>query len=70
MLDFVYCVKWNPAGVMLASASGDETVKLLDFKAGKVILTGHSSDKSEKELSLNCLYFSRSLESANSVCFI
>ena len=48
MLDYVYCVKWNPASVMLASASGDETAKLLDFKAGKVILTGHTSDKSKK----------------------
>ncbi len=32
-------MRWNPAGDVLASASFDSSVKLIDFKTGKVIHT-------------------------------
>ena len=37
-------MRWSPSGDMLASASDDKTVKLLDFKTGKVLYTGNTSD--------------------------
>ena len=43
-------MRWNPAGDMLASASDDEIVKLLDFKTGKTIHTGNTSDGCKKRL--------------------
>jgi len=39
ILGTVHCVRWNSCGDMLASASSDRTVKLLDFKTEKVIHT-------------------------------
>lgn len=45
-LDCVGCVRWSSLGDMLASASNDETVKLLDFKTGKVQYTGTTFDGS------------------------
>jgi WD40 repeat protein len=47
ILDFIYCVHWNPSGDMIASASGDGKAKLLDFKTGKVLHTGTTSDRSK-----------------------
>ena len=40
----INCVRWDPIGCSLASASEDKTVKLLDFKTGKVLYTGTTSD--------------------------
>ena len=40
-------VRWSPSGDKLASASDDTTVKLLDFKTGKVLYTGNTSDGSK-----------------------
>ena len=40
----IRCVRWSPSGDMLASASSDPAVKLLDFKAGKALYTGNTSD--------------------------
>jgi len=40
-------VRWNPSGDMIASASDDKTAKLLDFKTGKVLHTGTTSDGSK-----------------------
>ena len=45
LLDSIVCVRWSPNGEMLASA-GDQTAKLLDFKTGKVLFTGNTSDGS------------------------
>ena len=42
------CVRWSPSSDKLASASFDKTVKLLDFKTGKVLYTGNTSDKGGK----------------------
>ena len=42
----IYCVRWSPRGDMIATASGDETVALLDFKTGK-LYTGGSFDASK-----------------------
>lgn len=36
---FMLCVRWNPMGNMLASASTDGTAKLLDFRTEKVLHT-------------------------------
>ena len=38
-LDNINCVRWNPSGDMLASASCDTTIALLDFKTGKALYT-------------------------------
>ena len=43
-LDWIKCVRWSPSGDKLASSSEDQTVKLLDFKTGKVLYTGNTSD--------------------------
>lgn len=43
----INCVRWNPSGDMLASASSDKTAKVLDFKTGKVLYTGTTSDGSK-----------------------
>ncbi len=49
-LDCIYCVRWNPSGDMIASVSRDRKAKLLDFKTGKVLLTGTFSDGSKSLL--------------------
>ena len=38
-------MRWRPSGDKLASASWDNTAKLLDFKTGKVLYTVKTSDK-------------------------
>ena len=43
-------MRWSPSGDMLASASGDKTVALLDFKTGKILYTGMTSDGSKYSL--------------------
>ncbi len=43
-------MRWNPSGDMIASASDDKTAKLLDFKTGKVLHTGNTSDGSKSLL--------------------
>src|SRR5690348_7726361 len=45
-LDDINCVRWNTRGDMLASASSDMTANLWDFKTGKVLYTGKTSDGS------------------------
>ena len=47
--DSIDCVRWSPNGDMLASASGDTTVALLDFRTGKK--PGKTSDWSKFALS-------------------
>lgn len=47
ILDDINCVRWGPNGNMLASASDDKTMKLLDFKTEKVLYTGTTSDGSK-----------------------
>ena len=37
-------MRWSPNGDMIASASDNATVALLDFKAGKKLYTGKTSD--------------------------
>ena len=46
-LEWIRCVRWSPSGDMLASAAEDKKVKLLDFKTGKVLYTGKTSDDSK-----------------------
>ena len=43
----INCVRWSPSGDMLASSSSDKTVALLDFKTGKKLYTGKTSDNSK-----------------------
>ena len=40
-------MRWNPSGDMIASASGDKTVTVLDFKTGKKLYTGNTLDGSK-----------------------
>ena len=44
-------MRWSPSGDKLASASEDKTAKLLDFKTGKVLYTGNTSDESKLSIS-------------------
>ena len=44
-------MRWSPSGDKLASASNDKTVKLLDFKTGKVLYTGNTSGESKLSIS-------------------
>lgn len=39
-------MRWNPSGDLLASASDDSSVSLLDFKTGKAAYSGKTSDGS------------------------
>ena len=47
----ITCVRWSPSGDMLASASSDPAVKLLDFKTGKALYTDNTSDGSKLPIS-------------------
>ena len=49
-LDDINCVRWSPNGDMLATASNDMTAALLDFKTGKQLYAGNTSD--ERKFSL------------------
>ena len=53
ILGAVTCVRWSPSGDKLASVSWNQT-KLLDFKTGKVLYTGNTSDQSKFSL-LKCM---------------
>lgn len=46
LIGMINCVRWSPDGGMLASASVDKTVKMLDFKTGKTLYTGFTSYES------------------------
>ena len=46
-IDSINCVRWSPSGDMIASASADKTVALMDFKTGINIYTGNTSCKSK-----------------------
>ncbi len=39
MKDIVTCVRWSPDGESLATASADESVKVIDFGTGKITHT-------------------------------
>ena len=49
-IEFIHCVRWSPSGDMIASASADKTVALVDFKTGKKLYTGKTSDKGKFSL--------------------
>ena len=49
-IEKVKCVRWSPSGDMLVTASEDKTVALLDFKTGKTLYTGNTSDGSKFSL--------------------
>ena len=38
------CVRWSQEGKILASASDDKTVNVLDFASGKVTYSGKTAD--------------------------
>ena len=69
ILDAINCVRWSPSGDKLTSASRDKTVKLLDFKTGKVLYTGKTSDGSKLSIS-KCMIVIQLSGKAMSVCFI
>ena len=47
LLGYINCVRWSPSGDMLASASADKLINLLDFRAGRILNTGSTSDGSK-----------------------
>ena len=69
IVDQINCVRWSPSGDKLASASDDKTVKLFDFKTGKVLYTGETSNQSKLSIS-ECMIVIYLSGEANSVCFI
>ena len=68
----IRCVRWSPSGDMIASASFDKTAALLDFKTGKKLYTGNTSDGSKFHCLINNSngYSAFCLDDAMSVCFI
>ena len=44
--DNIVCVRWSPSGDMIATASFGTIIALLDFKTGKLLYTGDTSDRS------------------------
>ena len=62
-------MRWSLSGDKIASASWDQTAKLLDFKTGKVLYTGNTSNGGKLSISkyMTVIYLS---EAAMSVCFI
>ena len=40
------CVRWSPNGDMIATASEDNSAKVIDFKTGKVIYSETAADRS------------------------
>ena len=67
ILGLINCVRWSPSGDKLASASDDKTINLLDFKTGKVLYAGKTSDKSKLSISE---VIQNHIDLAYSVCFI
>ena len=63
------CVRWSPSGDKLACDSKIYTVTLLDFKTGKVLYTGNTSDESKLSISKYMIIIHLS-DWAMSVCFI
>ena len=51
ILDPIRCVRLSPSGDKIATSSKDKAVKLLDFKTGKVLYTGYTSDESKLSIS-------------------
>ena len=45
--DDIACVRWDLSGKSLASASFDETAKVLDFASGKIAYSGNTIDGSK-----------------------
>ena len=43
----VHCVRWNPSGDLLATASNDRTAQVLDFGTEKVLCTETTLDGSQ-----------------------
>lgn len=41
------CVRWDPTGARLATASDDKTAKAIDAKTGKVIHSSTTPDQSK-----------------------
>ena len=69
-LDNINCVRWNPSGDMLASASCDTTIALLDFKTGKTLYTGSNWWGGNLAISSIKTIPNELLDFATSVCFI
>ncbi len=53
IVETIFCVRWSQNGDMIASSSSDKTAKLLDFKTGKVLYTGTTSDESKRLMTNN-----------------
>ena len=66
-LELIDCVRWNPTGDRLATASLDSTAKILDFASGKVYYKGFTSDESKIYYLIVSFYF---IFSPFSGCFI
>ena len=47
MLGPITCVRWSPSGDMIATASYDRTIALVDIKTEKKIYTETTKDKSK-----------------------
>ena len=69
-IDHISCVRWSPSGDMIATASWDKTVALLDFKTGKKLYTEKTSDRSKFHSLIHKYYPHSFLEFVMSVCFI
>ena len=50
LIGLINCVRWSSSGDMIASASADATVALLNFKTGKKLYTGKTSGRGKFSL--------------------
>ena len=46
-LDIINCVRWNSTGDLLATASWDQSMKVIDFSTGKIIHSKTTPDESK-----------------------
>ena len=64
-------MRWNPNGNLLATASEDKRVKILDVQSGKAIHTAATSDQSNLiKMIFTFLNTIKLLDCADSVCFL
>lgn len=43
----INCVRWDQNGYMLATASNDKTMRIIDFTSGKILYSGNTQDESK-----------------------
>ena len=70
-IGWLYCVRWDWTGEMLAVASEDQTAKVIDFGSGKSLFTDTTKDGSNSfHLTIVFIKIFDNLDPTMSVCFV